>query len=81
MSQAGHRAYISRTMYSESLLKDRYRPAPYGIFFEIRSNAADKHLCINSYMECVCRLTTTRQMLYTFAMINTGDDLGLGVTA
>ena len=33
---------ISRTMYSESLLKDRYRPAPYGIFFEIRSNAADK---------------------------------------
>ena len=33
---------ISRTMYSASLLKDRYRPAPYGIFFEIRSNAADK---------------------------------------
>ena len=73
---------ISRNVYSESLLKKvcitRHPTASSSKYIQMRQT---KHLGTNSYIECMCRLITTRHILYTFAMINKGDDVGVDATA
>ena len=80
MSQAGHRAYPGLCTQNHYIKTDtnRYPTASSLKYVQMRPT---KHLVTDSYIEYVCRLTTTRQMLYTFAIINKGDDLGVDATA